>query len=305
MLLKGLFVRYILFPLIALVFLGITALLKRKNQLLNNKTLIVFILLTSLVLAVPGLFGLTGDVFSPYYYLGAQAIYLLVGVVYVQLLMHYFHTKVTRYRMAFYVTVTLTNLTLGGFLFSLLFNLLAQTHIGIVAATCMIPFILPLLFYWAYTAFIDIPYEIYKVWHYNAYEEEVSYDGLDFNRLMVLDLEFSRRPEDVDRLKVKAKAPKDVTFGSWVKKFIEDYNYKFPNNPIVHADADGESHGWIFYVKPGIFRLRRYVDPDANIVQNRIRENYTIVFKRVFQTEDEKDQQNRYSKQTVSKQTVL
>lgn len=286
--LKAIFLQYLLMPLIAVITCSFMVIFKRKNQLLSNKKLIVFVLLYSLVMAVPGLFGLVKGNFAPWYYMIAQLIYLLFGVAFVHFYDVYFKKDVQQYKVMFQFSVMLFIVLLGGYLFALLFNLLNDSKNGYIAMTAALTFFLPLIFYWTYSAFIAIPFEIYKVWEYpTGMVEEVNFDGLDFNKLMVLELEFSRQPDDVDRLRVKAKAPANITFGEWFRKFLDDYNYKFPNQTIVYEKEDGNMHNWVFYCKRSFFHRRRLLDPDQTIEQNQIREHITIISKRVIEHEEE------------------
>lgn len=286
--LKNIFLQYLLMPVIAIIAGSLLVVMKRKNQLLSNRKLIIFVLLYSLVMAIPGLFGLAKGNFAPWNYMAAQAIYLLLGVAFVHFYDVHFKREVQQYKILFQVSVMVFILLLGGYLFALLFNLLNGTKNGYAGMTAMLSFFLPLIFYWTYSAFIAIPFEIYKVWEYpTGMVEEVNFDGLDFNKLMVLELEFSRQPDDVDRLRVKAKAPANITFGEWFRKFLDDYNYKFPNQTIVYEKEDGNMHNWVFYSKRSFFHRRRLLDPDQTIEQNRIREHITIISKRVIEHEEE------------------
>lgn len=285
---KNIFLQYLLMPLLAIVSGALMLVAKRKNQLLSNKKLIVFVLLSGLIMAVPGLFGLVEGNFAPWYYMGAQLIYLLFGVAFVHFYDVYFKKDVQHYKVLLQLMVMLVILLLGGFLFALLFNLLNHSKNGYIGVTAMLSFFLPLIFYWTYAAFIAIPFEIYKVWEYpTGMVEEVNFDGLDFNKLMVLELEFSRQPDDVDRMRVKAKAPANITFGDWFRKFLDDYNYKFPNQTIVYEKEDGNMHNWVFYCKRSFFHRRRLLDPDQTIEQNKIQEHVTIISKRVIEHEEE------------------
>ncbi len=284
---QGLFLKYLLLPLIVLLLVWIMTMIKKKNPLINNKRLIIFILLNSLLVGLPGLLGFTGSNFNPWYYLVTQLIYVLMGYGIVQGYNKYFYDQVKIKKTAFQTLLLSIIMTLGGFLFVLIFNWLSNINNGYIAATCIFALPLSLLFYWAYIAFIDIPFEIYTVWQYPIGSPEISFEGMNFNRLMVLELEFSKRPDDVDRIKVKAKAPANMPFGEWFKKFIDDYNYKFPNQSIMYTDTQGEPHGWIFYVKPSFFRKKRLLDAEQSIEKNEIQEHVTIISKRVIEHKEE------------------
>lgn len=284
---QGIFLQYILLPLIALLLAALMSVVAKVNPLINNKQLIIFILVNAFVVGLPGLLGITGNDFSPWYYLVAQLIYLFVGIGFMKAYNRYFHEKIKMYKTLFQVLVLSIVMVLGGFVFALVFNWLSNIRNGYVAASCILTMPISLIFYWTYIAFIDIPFDIYNVWQYPMGSAEINFDGLDFNKLMVLELEFGKRPDDLDRIKVKAKAPADMPFGEWFKKFIDDYNYKFPNQSIIYTDKQGEPHGWIFYVKKSFFHKKRLLDPHLSIEKNRIREHITIISKRVIEHKEE------------------
>lgn len=48
---------YLLMPLLTIIFGVVAYFIARKNKLLNNKRLIVYLLLSGIVLALPGLAG--------------------------------------------------------------------------------------------------------------------------------------------------------------------------------------------------------------------------------------------------------
>ena len=285
--LQSIFARFLIMPLIAALFIGIGILLKRKNALLSNKKLIVFILLYSLVMCLPGFLGFSNSPFAPWQYLIATTIYLIGGIMFVQLYSIFIQPDVKQYENAAQITMMLVIMLLSWYLFTLLFNWGSDIDGGYSAGTCMLIFPLPLIFYKTYVAFIDIPYEFYKVWHYETGISDVSLEGMDFNSLMVLDLEFSRRPDDTDRHRVRAKAPADMIFGTWFRKFISDYNLKFPNQNISVTNSEGEAFGWVFYSKRSFFHRRRLLDPDLTITQNNVREHVTIISKRVIEHAEE------------------
>nr|WP_199157207.1 TssN family type VI secretion system protein [Pedobacter sp. ASV2] len=283
MIIKTIFLQYLLLPLIAIIIASCLVLVKKKNELVNNIQLIVFILVSSLILCIPGFLGFTGNRFVPIYYLIAQCLYLVAGVGFVKWYPIFFHDQVKEYKALFQILVMTVSMLLGAFLFATLFNLFSEISNGYMAATSMLTFCIPLLFYWTYIAFIDIPYEIYDVWTYPIGTGEISFEGLDFNKLMVIELEFSRELNDRDRSRVKAKAPAEIPFGDWFKKFIEDYNSKFPHQNIEYINDANEPYSWIFYYKKSFFHRRRLMNPKLNILQNNIKEQVTIITKRVIQ----------------------
>jgi hypothetical protein len=282
MALKTIMLRYLLMPLVAMVLAGLGAFIARKNKLLSNKQLIVFSLLSSLAMAVPGVLGLAGDDFFPWYYLAAQFIFLGLGIGFLPIYIHYVDQHTKTYRVLLQIIVELVVLTLGAYFFSMMYNICNRTRDGLLAASSVLSFPIPLIFYWTYNAFIRIPPEIYTVWQYQRGAGEIGVDGVDFDRLMILEIECFCHPGDGQRMRVKAKAPPDMKFGQWFKKFIDDYNRKFPERPIAYLNNGEMSYGWIFYCKRSLFHWRRLVDPELTILENRIQEHVTIVSKRVI-----------------------
>ena len=282
MILFPFFLKYLLLPLVALLMVIPVAWLKKKNEGLDNKTLLIFVLVSSLLVGVPGLWGIVGDEFSPVYYAIAQALYGLGGIFYTKAMVRHLSPKITEYQCLLQSLLTLIVLLLGMFLFSLLYNALSPIPNGLLASSCALVFALPLVFYWTYLAYINIPLDIYKLWRYDAgLVDGNRLDGVDFNKLTVLELEFGRKINNEDRIKVKVKALPDMYFGEWFGTFLENYNRKFSDNPIAAENENGEAHNWIFYIKPSLFSRRRYLDPEASIAANRIREKHTIITKRV------------------------
>lgn len=279
---KTILLQYLLMPVLAIIVAWGMMVLSKKNKLLNNRRLIFFVLLSSVILAVPGLSGAIDTTFTPWLYLISQGYYLLMGILFVQAYEHFIGRKTEQHKVLLQVLVMLTIVLLGAYLFAILYNLLHKDTLGYIGSTAVLIFFLPAIFYWTYIAFISIPFEIYKVWEYPVNADEINFDGMDFDRLLVLDIEFSKKPDAEERLRVKAKAPAEITLGDWFRKFIDDYNYKFPASTIEYFRNDGAAHSWVFYCKKSFFHRRRLLDPELTITENKIKEHVKITSKRVI-----------------------
>ena len=277
---QSFFLRYLLFPLIFIVSAALLSVVNKKNQFLNNKRLIISILILSLVLALPGLMGFLSFDFMPFGYIICQIYYVATGCIFVYLATRYYPKELLE-RKLFIIFSILVSVLLGFFLFQLGFNWLSDIHFGIWAATSIATFFTPILFWWAYVALISIPTEIYKIWAYPSSPIHIEMDHLDFDRLLVLELELYKSTNDPEPIKVKAKAPQNMVFGEWFYKFIEDYNLKFPKAPVKYNSEDLESYKWIFFIKTSFFKKNIFIDPDLDITQNTITEKMTIYAKRV------------------------
>ncbi|RFM25604.1 TssN family type VI secretion system protein [Deminuibacter soli] len=277
---KSVFTSYLFLPLISAIMVVVMAIFNKKNRIMSNRRLIVAVLITGLVLGIPGLLGALDLNFMPWGFLLCQLIYLLLGALAVYLLSKHNPDAVERQKgMTFFMG--LIACLLGIFLFQLGFNYFNELRYGYLAATSVLVFMLPLVFWWSYMAMIAIPSEIYHVWYYPRETYHIDMDHLDFDRLKVLELELYKTAEDATPLKVKVKAPPNMAFGIWFKKFIDDYNQKFPASSIRYASVAEGSYGWIFYLKPSFFKRKSFVDPGLSIEQNEIREKYTIFARRV------------------------
>ncbi len=288
---KGLFLRYLLMPLFAAVMVFILSAIRKGRPAIKIKTIIIYVLLCGLTIALPGFLGFAGNQFNPYWYLAAMFFYLGMGVLHVNLLHHYFrkHFDVMWKAMLFEVTLTVTCMAVGGYLFSMLFSWISR-DLGneYMAATSAIIFLVPLLFYYTYVQFISIPYDIYKTWQYDPDQKPHDFKGVDFDKLMVLNVELSKNAEDPQRFNIKAKTLQSgITFGDWFYRVVDDYNFKNLNSPITLLDETGNPYYWIFYVKKSFFSVRKYIDFEKEIADNSLNENETVICKRVLLHQEE------------------
>jgi len=285
---QSFFIRYLLFPLIFIVSAALLSIVNKKNQFLNNKRLIISILVLSIALSIPGLLGFLSFDFMPWGYIICQIYFVALGCLFVYLFSKHYPKEILE-RKFFIVFGILISFLLSFYLFQLAFNWLSDIRFGIWAATSIFTFILPLLFWWAYVSLISIPTEIYKIWAYPPTAINIDMDHLDFDRMLVLELELYKNTSDAEPLKVKAKAPENMIFGNWFYKFIEDYNLKFPKNPVQFKADDNDSYRWIFFIKTSFFKKNIFIDPDLDIIHNKITEKDTIYAKRVSENANKPD----------------
>jgi len=279
------FLRYLLLPLIAVAAATVMAVANKKNKFINNKKLIISVLLLSIALAIPGPLGFLGLSYMPWGYIISQIYHITLGSVFVYLMTKYYPDELLS-RKLFIIIALLIACLLGFYLYQTIFNALSDIKTGIWAATSTFNFVIPLLFWWSYVALLSIPAEIYKIWKYPAAPINLDMEHLDFNRMLVLELEVYKHTNDPEPIKVKVKAPENMMFGNWFYKFIEDYNIKFPKSPVKYNADDNEVYKWIFFIKTSIFKRNIFIDPDRNIRENGISEKVTIYAKRVSENID-------------------
>ena len=170
---------YLLMPLLTVIF-GIAAyFIARKNKLLNNRKLIVYLLLCGMILALPALCGFMDYSFMPYVYILLVVLYWTAGHYNRFILRKVFASGKEMPSFGIQCLLTVTVTLLGAGLFSVVFNLCNELQYGIWASTCLLPFVFPLLYTQTVNSYFDIPIEIYKVWKYS---EEYDSDTLRINR---------------------------------------------------------------------------------------------------------------------------
>lgn len=280
---------YLLMPVLAL-FLGcIMFVIAKKNQLLRNKKLIGYCILSVIILSVPALAGFLDYSFMPCFYLLSMLFYLILGLLHLRALRRFIPESQEwisgnpdkSYTYEFVFTLLLTFVAMA--LYSLIFNLCNELQYGLWASTSMLPFVFVSLFRRTYYSYLDIPLEIYKVWQFVEGRVLTGYNKIDESSLMVVEVELTRNPaSDVSSTRISAQAVDYMVFGEWFQIFVQDYNKKFPARRIAHND-NYAPYGWIFYVKPSFFQMRRYIDPDETFAANGIKGGDLIVAKRVRQ----------------------
>lgn len=271
-----LFTTYLLYPIIVLVLVVVGLIVMKKNNLLRNKRLISFALLSALVLAVPALLGFLGYGFMPYGYIVISILYFFLGWSNDRLLPWVFKKDI-KYRVK--IGFTLFQLVAGMLLFTFLFNLCSDLKFGIWASTSMLSFILASLLLRSYEIFIHIPALVYKVWKYDSSIGSSAPEDIDHSKLKVVTVELFKQETDPEPIRINAKVPDGMLFGDWVKLLFEDYNKKSVHSPI---DVYGEEGcGWIFYIKSWVLAPRKYIDYELSVNDNLIKERHLIVAKRV------------------------
>ncbi len=272
---------YLLTPILAMIMGLISYFMAKKNKLLSNRKMIFLILLISVLLCVPALLGFVHYEFMPYLYVTLMVVYLIAGYYNVLFLKRYLQNvkKENSFPVIFFFQFVM--MFIGAALFVTVFNLCSELKFGIWACTCMLSFIFPPLFWETYNKYMSIPPEVFKAWKYS--DKEAMPDVIpDYDRLMVMEIELYKTLQDTAPMKIKAKAPDNITFGDWFKLFLIDYNYKFPLEPIEFQDS-AVKYSWIFYVKRSFFLPRKYIDYELTILENKIKEKYTILAKRVIE----------------------
>lgn len=148
-----------------------------------------------------------------------------------------------------------------------------------LAAT--LPALIPYFFYESYRAWLRIPDKQYKLWYYHPNVAGPDLARMDLSNFMVMHFWMSRRFGETLFHDFSSKAPYEMYFRDLFHIFITDYNVLKPDQTIQYLDDQGQPFGWIFYIKQGWWKRRRYIDPDYSFRDNFINQGSIIVARRV------------------------
>ena len=273
---------YIIAAIIGIISLVLFLAINGSQKDVKNKKVILFNLLFSISIGLFGFFGLiVNNCETIWWYVLLQFLFLLLGYLFYCLLQKDFFGEFKNPDLS-KILLLFANVSFGYLGFTFLFEYLHKEGLAVYYGMSAFTFFIPYGFMFTFDLLASIPPEIHKVWYYPLNVEEPDFDKINLNNIYILELEFSKSPSDETQKNYKAKAPIDMLFGEWYRSFINNYNYKFEEDPIQFLDSNREPHGWIFFTKPQSFlQTKKYIDPDMSIKNNKLTEKTIIVAKRV------------------------
>lgn len=284
----GLLLTIVAFALLSILSLVAFFISTKKSAALakfSNKKAILYYLAFGILLSSGGLIGMSPIASrSMLYFILLQLVYAGLGFLAAWVFRKYAPEEAGRNRneVLFFV---MANALLGMLGFTLVFHYFDPSGIAGWFSFCVVPFVLPAFLSVCFALYQSIPQDIHKVWYFPLEADEVDYDHIDTSVIYMLELEYSKSINDPRLTNTKLRAPVSMKFGDWFRSFIESYNYKHEDDPIQYSYDGEDPHGWIFYVKPGLFGSARFIDPDQTIADNKISEKNVIQAKRVAYVE--------------------
>lgn len=281
-------VRALILPIIVFVVAIIAAIVlfyvAKKDAAINQKRLLLTILLGAIILLLPVCLVFTNWPYMPHIYIVVVSYSLLMGIIYVR----YFPRVVVQdgtAKMGIQLLTLFIMSLITASLFMVVFYFFSQIDYGIMAPAPLCYVFLPLLFNFALSALLNIPIEIYQVWYY---DDDWHYTWFDdhFDTMFVFEVELYKNRYDSTLTRIKAKAPRNIIFKDWFQRFLVDFNKKYPRTPIECISYGGREFGWVFYVKPQFWPVKRYIDFEKTIYSNQISDMSIIVAKRVIQEKE-------------------
>ncbi|WP_281322577.1 TssN family type VI secretion system protein [Flavobacterium aestivum] len=285
------FLKYLLAPLLILI---ITFIMSQFSGIkIKTKSAIVFVLCFSLIAALPCLFAFfnnefiwLGLLFSVFYYL-----MLGIGLIYFMDTALFQNMNVqdsAPAKLFLFLIVTI----LSSWIYYLVFNYIAISSYAHISMLNILWVFVGIFFIESKKKFLQIPDPFYEYWRVGRERKDIDYwDNIDKFRLMQVSINIKKKANSEFFSKFDVKIAQEVNLGNWFDKFIEDQNYRFPNDAI-ESSAENEDSGWIFYTaKYFSFPLFiRKLNPHETIAESKLKNKQIIFAKRVILNKGEENQ---------------
>jgi hypothetical protein len=222
--------------------------------------------------------------FSSYsgYFIFYQVLFLLFGALHVYLMKLKLNWGEDDRGFIAELIFTILILLLGMIAFMLVYRLMNREGLERTMMLSVLVFMVPLFVWQTFQAALGIPPKVFNQWFYPVHEPKEDPDESKLKNMLLISFEFQKNGQDPYFTNFRARAPVDMDLGELFYYFINDYNERHPNGPILYSNGSGKPYGWMFYKKPKWYTiLTRYMDADKTIYLNRIRENDIIVCARI------------------------
>ncbi|MFW0739784.1 TssN family type VI secretion system protein [Flavobacterium sp. T12S277] len=276
------FLKYLLAPFLILI---ITLVMNQFASIkIKTKSAIVFVLCFSLIAALPCLFAFFNNEFIWFGLFFSIFYYLLLGVVLLYFMKTALFQKIgiqnsAPAKLFLFLIVAI----LSSWIYYLVFNYIAISSYAHISMLNILWLYAPIFFEESKKKYLQIPEPFYEYWRVGKERKDFDYwDNIDKFRLMQVSINIKKKIDSEFFSKFDVKIAQDVNLGSWFDKFIEDQNYRFPNDAI-ESSAENEDTGWIFYTAK-YFRFPLFIrnlSPYQTISQSKLKNKQIIFAKRV------------------------
>lgn len=279
--------RYLLAPFsIAIMVFALTTIKKIKSRL-NIKKIIVFLLIATLILSIPCLFGFLKNEYVWGGLFFTILTYLLLGYVFSKLLTAPLFTTLgfNGSRKGTLIIIAVLCIS-GGWCHFLLFELISKLPYSFMCSLNIIWFAVPSFILFSRESFLKIPQPIYTPWELSCGTFDRNYwDNIAHFGSRSVTVKIKRKIDDASYATLVVRMPNEISLGNWFNWFIEDQNRRFPQDLIEIQDGDYQI-GWMF-LSPRWFRFPLFIrtlDPYYTSEQNKIKNHQIIYIHRVKTT---------------------
>lgn len=287
------FLKYLLAPLIIAFSIFVLNAVSKGKAELKMKNLIIFVLLFSLILALPSLLGMLKYDFIWGGLLLTIASYLLLGFVFNWFSGTHFFKSIGFGKYNWFILLALfIVLVLSGWIYYLVFSWLNELGYAYWSMFTVLWFLVPPLYVFSRSIFLEIPSPFYDLWTIkNSSEDEEYWNNVDTFRLMQVTVKIKRTQDSKQYSSFSVKLPEDVTLGKWFNRFIGDQNIRFPNN-IIETENVKEPYGWILYTNKWLPYpiFTRMLDFKGDVISNKIKNKTVLYVRRVSRGKEEGDE---------------
>ena len=276
------FLKYLLAPFLILI---VTLIMSQFSSIkIKTKAAIIFILCFSILAALPCLFAFFNNEFVWFGLLFSVLYYLILGVALLYFMDSAMFQKIEIQNSApAKVFLFLIVAILSSWIYYLVFNYIAISSYAHISMLNILWLFAPIFFQESKKKYLQIPESFYEYWRVGKERKDIEYwDNIDKFRLMQVSIHIKKKSNSEFFSKFDVKIAQDVNLGNWFDKFIEDQNYRFPNDAI-ESSAEHEDKGWTFYTaKYFSFPLFiRNLSPYQTISEGKLKNKQTIFAKRV------------------------
>lgn len=141
--------------------------------------------------------------------------------------------------------------------------------------------LLPLIITTAWHLFVDIPHRKFDAW-LNGEDDHDDKASIYINSI-TLNIKVSNKYFDLNEESNSVTLPGHVSFGKLFSRFI---NNRSEIELYELKDENDNPYGWEFFIESigGLFK--HYIDPNLTLRENKIKQNATIVARRIKLMED-------------------
>ena len=264
---------------------GIFIILFKKIKVLKKFGLasIIYVLLISLLLAIPTLFNLFGLNLSEIILLVcAQVFILIIGIlhiVFVQSTLPWYKDQPFNLQLLFIISI----LFLAFFFSNLSLSDLQDKKLPLVWYLSLLWFLIPVLLSKTVDEYLKVPAKVFTLWYYPVDQNIDDPSDEELENPIVISFIFNKNKSSRGLTTFRAKAPVGMKVGRLFYFFINDYNDRHPEGPISFLDDNHEPCGWIFKkVRNRFLGLKETIDPDGSVYSNEIRENDLVYCHRIY-----------------------
>lgn len=251
---------------------------------IKTKPAILFVLCFSLVAALPSLLAFFNNEFIWAGLLLSVFYYLILGILLVFFMDSalFQKTGIQSNALAKFFLFLITAI-LSSWIYYLVFTYIAISSYAHISMLNILWLFVPVFFKESKKKYLQIPEPFYEYWKVGKERKDIEYwDNIDKFRLMQVSIQIKKKANSEIFSKFDVKIAQEVNLGNWFDKFIEDQNYRFPNDAI-ESSAENENSGWIFYTaKYFSFPLFiRNLSPHQTISESKLKNKQIIFAKRV------------------------